>query len=101
MGVADARRLRTRDEDLVVLRRAEVAGNQAGLVADARLRDTRWALERVAAEVRAERDRFLHELRPDRERRLGARQPELAIVVEADPDGAHHVGRVADEPAVV
>ena len=45
-------------------------------------------------------ERAHHELRPDRQRRLRARQPERLVVVEADPDDRQELGREADEPGV-
>ena len=41
-----------------------------------------------------------HELRPDGQGAAGAFQLEIAVIVEADPDYAQEIWRVADEPAV-
>src|SRR5512145_536744 len=43
---------------------------------------------------------LLHEIRPDGQRRLGAFEFEVPVVVETDPDHAYEVGRETGEPSV-
>src|SRR5205085_11120646 len=63
-------------------------------------RDAVGACELCAAEFGPERDCLLHELLPDGQRRLRAGQTQLCVVVEADPDDADQVWRVAGEPTI-
>ena len=50
--------------------------------------------------IGGKQQRALHEFRPDRQRRPRARELELAVVVESDPDHADQLRRESREPAV-
>src|SRR6267143_2626289 len=97
MQLTRLRRFRPRDERLVESLRAGRRRELAGLGVDV---DERDALGRLERRVGVAGERRLHELRPDRQRRLRAAEADRLVVVEADPDHGEQLRREADEPGV-
>src|SRR5690349_17413389 len=73
------------------------SGELARLAVDLGERDAARSLER---HVGTSGERRLHEFGPDRQRRLRAAQPELLVVVVADPYDGQKLRREAGEPRI-
>src|SRR5262249_46289762 len=97
MQVADRRRLGARQERFVEGLGAGGRGEVAGQRIDRHERDALRHVERLTGVAG---QGALHELRPDRQRRLRAAEADRLVVVEADPHDRQQLRREADEPGV-
>src|ERR1039457_2241856 len=96
-AVQRARRYRLRPRDVNFGDRSGTVrrGLHSRLGIDLRGDDAVGSLEVSGVAIRAILQGALHELRPDGQRRVGAFQVQLAVIVEAHPDDAQQVGGVA------
>src|SRR6059058_1567984 len=90
-------RLRPGEEGLAAGDRASRGGKLAGFGIDVAPHDVLGHREVALARLAA---RGAHEVGPDGERSLRAREPGRPAAVEPHPDAGHHLGREADEPRV-
>jgi hypothetical protein len=58
-------------------------------------------LEFLRVHKARQRNRLLHEFRPDRTRRGRSGKPKLSIIIETNPNGAYQIGSEAHKPAIV
>src|SRR2546422_1665957 len=94
---ARLRRLRPGEEGLVAALRAPGGGELAGGGIDLAPHDVVGHREVLLARLAA---RGAHEVGPDGEGSLRAREPGRPAPVEPDPDAGHHLRRETDEPRV-
>src|SRR5438093_9772494 len=97
MERAGLARLRPGEEGLVATLRAPGGGELAGGGIDLAPHDVVGHREVLLARFAA---RGAHEVGPDGEGSLRAREPGRPTAVEPHPDARHHLGREADEPRV-
>src|SRR5580704_13007664 len=89
MEIAGLERLRSREERFADHTRTGGHGQLAGVGIDLHEADAVGRLERDAGRAG---ERANHELGPDGQRGLSAREPERLVLVEAHPDDRHERG---------
>src|SRR5689334_17248148 len=95
--VAGGHRFRSFDERVAARFRAERGSELAGRGVDVGVDDAAGGVEGLAGVAG---EGAAHELRPDRQRRLGAGKADWLVVVETDPGDGQQLGREADEPGI-
>src|SRR5271154_2720863 len=101
MPIAHFRGLGARDEVLLYALRTRTGGELARLGINCFLNHAGWRLEILRVFVRRQEYRAFHELGPDGSGGLAARKPEIAVIVESNPDDAKQIRSESSEPAVM